>query len=110
MRRSILVVAALTLLVATGCVRGRIYSHTTEPLTRNYDQTPVVEATDQGDVYKIEYNNLSVEWNDNSIGAIAEKAGFDEVYYADVETMSILGIWTTTWVHVYGRRGTEPTR
>ena len=39
----------------------------------------------------------------NGIGELGRRGGFDEVFYADLEVRSILGIWTQTWVHVYGR-------
>ena len=42
-------------------------------------------------------------WDTNGIGEIGKENGLEEVYYADLETLSVLGIWTQRWVHVYGR-------
>ncbi|MEM7165604.1 MAG: TRL domain-containing protein [Planctomycetota bacterium] len=97
-------ISLMALATAPGCVNGRIYTHVTEPLLTNFDRTPMVAEGAEGDVIKIEYNSLQVQWNNNAIGDIAKKAGFQEVYYADKETISILGIWTSTYVHVYGAR------
>ena len=47
---------------------------------------------------------VRVIWDENSIGSIAKQAGFSELYYADLETFSVLGIWTQYRVHVYGRK------
>ena len=37
-------------------------------------------------------------------GEIAKEHGFETVYYADLETLSVLGVWTQQYVHVYGTR------
>ena len=39
------------------------------------------------------------------IGDIARQHGLEEVYFADLETLSILGYWEQQWVHIYGRPG-----
>ena len=38
------------------------------------------------------------------IGSIAKENGFKEVYYADLRTLSILGVWTQRFVTIYGAR------
>lgn len=43
------------------------------------------------------------QWNSNAIGDIAQRYGLKEVYFADIEIFSILGIWTHKKVHVYGK-------
>lgn len=30
------------------------------------------------------------------------KVGIETVHYADLETLSVLGVWNQRWVHVYG--------
>ena len=35
--------------------------------------------------------------------AIAKENGIETIYYADLETLSILGIWNQYTVHVYGK-------
>lgn len=37
------------------------------------------------------------------IGCVAKANGLTELYYADLEKLSILGVWTQEWAHVYGR-------
>ena len=58
---------------------------------------------DEGSVKTLQYNNYRIDWGTMAIGEIAQRAGLDEAYYADVTTMTILGIWTQRWVHVYGK-------
>ena len=42
-------------------------------------------------MFQVQYYVRSSIWGDNSIGGLAKEAGFDEVYYADITTMSV---WT----------------
>jgi hypothetical protein len=92
--------------LATACrtPSGAIYTHTITPLTTNLRETPVVESSSRGDVRQIDYSSVRVRWSSNGLGEIAQKAGFSEIYYADLETLSVLGIWTQRWAHVYGRK------
>lgn len=85
-----------------GCVRGILYTDTTTPLVRNFHDTPVVSGEGGGDVKTIRYY-VEIDWDSNAIGDIAKKEGFEEIYYADLRTLSILGVWTQRFVHVYGR-------
>ncbi|MEW6743625.1 MAG: hypothetical protein AB1486_12790 [Planctomycetota bacterium] len=91
------------LLFASGC--ALVYQETVVPLDTNFDSTPVFTdrtATAEGDVKRIDYY-LSVEWDSNAIGDIARREGFETVYYADIETVSVLGIWNQRIVHIYGK-------
>lgn len=105
MRRLVLACFALGASLASACVspNGLIYTHTITPLTENLRDTPVVDAQGKGDTKQIDYY-VRVVWNSNAIGDIAKEHGFSEVYYADLETLRVLGIWTQEWAHVYGRR------
>jgi len=87
-------------------MRGLIYTHVTLPLTTNFHDTPVGDGFEaSGNVKELRYNAyLRVIWDENSIGSIAKQAGFSEAYYADLETFSILGIWTQYRVRVYGTK------
>ena len=84
-----------------------VYTHVTRPLTTNFDRTPGADGFDaKGDGKELRYNsNMRVIWDVNSIGAVAKHAGLDELYYADLETFSVLGVWTQYRVRVYGRKG-----
>jgi hypothetical protein len=60
---------------ATGCFSGGVYTHVTKPLDVNLDRTPVHDGG---------------------------RAGITTIHYADLETLSVLGIWTQRWAVVYG--------
>lgn len=92
----------LFLIACVLMLQACVYSHTLEPLTTNFHNTPVGEkskklGTKHLDLY------LEFYWDSNSIGAIARQHGFEEFYYADVETLSIMGVWELKWVHLYGK-------
>lgn len=93
----------------SGCVApyGLIYTHTYEPLSTDFHSTPVATDQESGDVKELSYY-VRVLWSGNAIGEIAREHGFDTVNYADLETLSVLGIWTQRWAHVYGTRKVEP--
>ena len=100
MRRLLHVALAGLAATLSGCV----YTHTVRPLTTNFHDTPVVTESSAGDVKQIDYNYVRVSWSANALGEIAKKTGFEEIYYADLETLQILGVWTQQWAHVYGRK------
>jgi len=84
---------------------GILYTHKVEPLTHHY--TPI--QVDQGDKNssgyetELEFHYVAVLWGENGIGEIAKKAGFQTIYYADIERRSILsGIWSRNTVRIYG--------
>jgi len=100
--------AALALALApaaTGCGYGRIYTRIVLPLDTNYTDTPVVARRASDDVKSFQYYGR-LDWGEGGIGEIARRHGFTKVYYADVERLGLLGIWSQTWVHVYGERDT----
>ncbi len=101
------VASILGALLLCGCTYGAIYTHVTRPLTTHFDRTPVGNGFHaEGDVKELRYNAyLRVLWDENSIGSIAKDAGFKQIYYADLETFSVLGIWSQYRVHVYGVKG-----
>lgn len=93
-------------LLLSGCLAGRIYTHTTVPLTTDFHATPVVEGDGaRGSVKSFRYSWVDVRWDENAIGRVAKDNGLARIYYADLEVLSILGIWTQSYVRVYG----EPT-
>ena len=36
------------------------------------------------------------------VGLLGRKVGMTQVYYADLEVLSVMGVWTQRWIHVYG--------
>ncbi|MCA8949179.1 MAG: hypothetical protein KDE27_06740 [Planctomycetes bacterium] len=99
--RSVVALGACAL--ASGCTSGLIYTHTVRPLTTNFNKTPVGERSEIGDVKDLRVYNIEVQWDSNAVGDVARKHGFEELYYADLETLSILGVWTQQWLHLYGK-------
>ena len=100
-----LALAAL-ILVSSGCVSGAIYSHTTVPLDVNFEGAPQ-KPDHRGPSWKTlvipaVVTNLRFDWGSIAIGDAAERAGIETVYYADLETLSVLGLWTQRTIHVYG--------
>ena len=47
---------------------------------------------------------VQIDWGETGLGAVAKKHGFKRIYYADLETFSILGIYTRRTAHVYGEK------
>jgi len=99
-------------LLASGCTApGLVYTRITRPLTVNFLEAPVVldGAPAEGDVKSLRFR-VELRWDVNAIGELAKTNGIEEVYYADEEILSVLGIWRQRFVHVYGRAlpGEEP--
>lgn len=111
-----LIALALASLVS-GCATGRggamedgglwptgfIYTHTRHPLTVDLHRTSVVDSEKSGDIKHIALRMPIAAWDSAAIGDIAKKNGLTEIYFADVETFSILTIWNEHTVHVYGK-------
>lgn len=85
----------------TGCGTGLVYTHVTTPLDLDFNNTPVARAGARGDVKTFRFR-VRFDWGSRGIGEIAKEHGFEEVYYADLETFSLLTVWTRQFVHVYG--------
>lgn len=98
--------------LTTGCVGGLIYEHTTRPLDVDFDATPSRLGAPPTPGPRDSWRTLVLplpttpeprfDWGDASIAGAIEDAGFERVYYADLERLSVLRIWTQRWVHVYG--------
>lgn len=101
-------VGLLACVASSGCAPfGIIYTHTFEPLSTDFHETPVATEHAPGDVKQL-HVYVRVLWSGNALGEIAKENGIDQIYYADLETLSVLGIWTQEWAHVYGRRKADP--
>ncbi len=96
---------ALLLLATTplGCMSGALYSHVTVPLDVNLDRTPVHDEYGRESWNSFQYY-IRVDWGSDGIGDIAKQHGFTRVDYADLETLTVLGVWTQRWARVYGER------
>jgi hypothetical protein len=104
MRRAGRAALALVLLATTpGCLSGFIYTHTIVPLDVNLAETPVHTERARGSWNSFRYY-IRVDWGSDGIGDVAKEHGFTRIDYADLETLSVLGIWTQRFAHVYGER------
>ena len=96
-------VALAAALLVSGCGVGLIYTHTYQPLSRDMRNTTVVPTGADGNIKHIQIWAAGVAWDSAAIGDIAKKHGINELYFADLETFSILRIWNQYTVHVYGK-------
>ncbi len=91
-------------------LRGFVYKQTRTPFTDDLRETPVVVLHFQDRVGEtrliqepITRLNLSAEWDSRALGDIAREHGMEELHYADLETLSILGVYKEKRIHLYGR-------
>lgn len=85
----------------SGCT-GFVYTHSTRPLDVDMAATPVFAARGDGDVKRIQVNLVDVQWGESGLVAAARAADLETIHYADVETFSVMGVFTRRVVHVYG--------
>ena len=93
--------------VISGCAPGFIYTHITVPVSVNMKYTPVrtKRAEIKTNQLKEPFTGLgiSAEWNSRAIGDAVKKIGLKNIYYADMEILSILGgIWREQKILVKG--------
>lgn len=99
--------ALLAILCLTGCTSGLLYSNKRTPLTRNLRGTPLGTKIGEMSVKELREIftgvDLRAQWSSNAIGDIAQQFGMKEIYFADINTLSILaGIWKEETVRVMG--------
>jgi hypothetical protein len=92
---------ALVALGCPGCLTGLVYFHVTVPLDVNFDETPV-HAEQARDSWNTFQYYVRFDWGSDGLGDVAKRHGFARVHYADLETLTVLGIWTQRYAHVYG--------
>jgi len=104
MRALMRITAVLALvLFCAGCTAGILYTHTVEPLTINQRSAPAVGIEGSNDIKHIQLPYVGVMWGNTALGDLAREKGLQELYYADLEYLSVLGIWRQSTVHLYGR-------
>lgn len=85
---------------------GYLFTWTRVPYSTHLHNTPAPRREGGGKIIRITEPvsgyDLSVEFNSNAIGDIARANGITTVYFADIETFDILGIWTHHEVLIYG--------
>ena len=116
--RTLYVVVFLCLLGLVGCgagpLTGLVYTKVKIPLSLDLNASPLKANSAAGKVIKIKEPvsgyGIYAELNSNAIGEIAKKHGISAVYFADQEIFSVLGIWTTTKVIIYGELDSSENR
>jgi TRL-like protein family len=97
-------VAALALvMIGAGCTAGILYTHTVQPLTINHRETPIAGTEGQNEIKHIQIPYVGIMWGDAALGDIAREKGLRDLYYADLEVLSVLTIWRQHTVHLYGK-------
>ena len=98
----------LPLLGGCSLLTGMVFTHIRVPYTTDLHSTPVTDIHSNGMIIRIEEPvsgyGLYTEFNSNAIGDIAKKHGLSKVYFADLETFNILGIWKHEKLHIYGEK------
>ena len=107
MQRLSIIVGLLAAASCTGCMRGWVYTNVTVPLVRNMDKTPrgsKMASIDSRQIKEpITRVRMSVEWHSRAIGDAAKRKGLNKVYFADMQTFSLLGgVWKQRKVRVWG--------
>ena len=93
----------------TGPLVGLVYTQVKLPLTRDLSATPApVGPPDADRIIEIRepFTGLGMyaRVNSNALGDIARVNGVNPLYFADQEVFSILGIWKTHRVFLYGAK------
>lgn len=117
-RHGLACLAALAALLSAGCgavvsnghavLVGAVYTRVKHPLTSNLDRTPTAEAAGSGKIIRIKEPvsgyGIYAEFNSNAIGEVARRHGLKTLYYADIERVSILGIWRHDEITLCGKK------
>jgi len=93
---------------STGPLVGVLYTNVRLPLTRDLNATPAPVGPPMSNrVLEVKEPlsglGLYARVNTNAIGDIARQNGVDPLYFADQRVFSILGIFKTHRVYLYGR-------
>lgn len=96
-----LTILAFIVFIAGCSPRGFLFTKSTMPLDSDLSHTRKGSCHDRGNVKHLHFY-VDVMWSSNAIGDIARQNGFETVYFADLETLSVLGIFKRYTVHIYG--------
>jgi len=91
----------------TGPLVGLVYTKVKLPLTVDLNAAPLpAQAPETGRIIEIREPltgfGLYTRLSSNALGDIARNHGLDPLYFADQEVFSVLGIWKTNRVFLYG--------
>ncbi len=104
-KRWVLVVI-LVLTVLTGCgTTGLIYTNTVAPYSKQFNDTPVGSkrcVLEDHIRVRMPFSGMNAEWTTEYILKEARKAGINNIYYIDLNTVSfVLGIYTLKRLYIY---------
>jgi hypothetical protein len=94
-----------------GCILqplGLVFTDVVEPLDLNLHETPVGEEAGRSEWKTFNYI-VRVDWDTSAIVDAAHTSGITRIYFCDLETLSILGVWRTQTAIVYGTGPKKPT-
>jgi len=97
----------------TGPLVGLVYTRVKLPLTRDLKAAPM-PAQPPGSKHTIEIKEpftgfgMYARVNSNALGDIARQNGMTQLYFADQEVFSILGVYKTNRVIIHGELAPEP--
>lgn len=97
----------------TGPLVGLVYTRVKLPLTRDLKAAPM-PAQPPGSKHTIEIKEpftgfgMYARVNSNALGDIARQNGMTQLYFADQEVFSILGVYKTHRVILHGELDPEP--
>ena len=89
---NLLLLFLLVSVLLNGC--GILYTNITEPYTTDFNNTPVGSTKCTIRIHKIREPitgyGISAEWDVKTISEAMKKAGMKEVYFADIQTLTLL--------------------
>ena len=93
---------------------GMLYNHIQQPLTEALHNTPMpAQPLSSGNVLEIREPFTGLGFygriNSNAMGPIAKEHGLKNLYFADEDYFSLLGVWSLKRVHLYGDNGQADT-
>jgi hypothetical protein len=117
-RVSALLLTAVAVVCLTGCTlpftapvippHGWLFNNTKAPLTVEFNGHPagpeLKKVSKKNTLFfrDILFTGGTVAWDDVAIAQIAREGGIQEISYADYELLSILSIFGTFTINVYG--------
>jgi hypothetical protein len=96
------------LLAGTACTTGLLYTHVTVPLDLDAEGAAMHDAHGRQSVDMLALSVLRVAWGSAGIGSTAREHGFETIAYADLESLTVLGIWRQQYAVIYGTRPVQP--
>jgi hypothetical protein len=117
-RANALLLTALAIVCLTGCTlpynapvippHGWLFNNTKAPLSVEFNGHPagpgLKKVSSRNTLFfrDILFTGGTVAWDDVAIAEIARQGGIQEISYADYELLSILSIFGTFTINVYG--------